>query len=107
MIFQTLTVRLMSSPVDEELQSLAEVGVRLALDDFGTGFSNLSYLKRFPIGTLKIDASFVRDLSSKVGDLEQNDEGLTQNRYMQIEGMTEMASSAIEAQPMQITPKAA
>jgi transposase-like protein len=39
--------------------------------------------------------------------LEQNDEWLTQNRYMQIEGMTEMASSAIEAQPLQITPKAA
>ena len=39
--------------------------------------------------------------------LEQNDDWLTQNRYMQIEGMTEMASSAIDAQPLQITPKAA
>jgi diguanylate cyclase (GGDEF)-like protein/PAS domain S-box-containing protein len=54
--------------VGEALQALEQVGVRLALDDFGTGFSNLSYLKRFPIGALKIDASFVRDLSTKVGD---------------------------------------
>ena len=39
--------------------------------------------------------------------LEQNDEWQTQNRYMQIEGMTEMANPVIEAQPLQITPKAA
>lgn len=54
--------------IDEQLKSLADVGVRLALDDFGTGFSNMSYLKRFPIRTLKIDASFVRDLSTKADD---------------------------------------
>ncbi len=53
---------------EEALRSLEQLGVRLALDDFGTGFSNLSYLKRFPISTLKIDASFAKDLSTKVGD---------------------------------------
>jgi diguanylate cyclase (GGDEF)-like protein/PAS domain S-box-containing protein len=44
------------------LQSLSTMGVRIAVDDFGTGYSNLSYLKRFPINTLKLDRSFIHDL---------------------------------------------
>jgi len=50
------------------LQQLKEMGVHLALDDFCTGFSSLSYLKRYPIDTLKIDQSFVRDLTTNTDD---------------------------------------
>ncbi|TVX94366.1 EAL domain-containing protein [Paenibacillus agilis] len=50
------------------LQELKELGVRISMDDFGTGYSSLNYLKMFPIGKLKIDQSFIRDLTNSESD---------------------------------------
>ncbi len=62
---------LMSDPEESVgiLEQLSKMGVLVSVDDFGTGYSSMSYLRRFPIDKLKIDRSFINELSTRPDDL--------------------------------------
>ncbi|MDX1812459.1 MAG: EAL domain-containing protein [Gammaproteobacteria bacterium] len=78
----------------EVLSSIRELGVKISLDDFGTGYSSLSYLKKFPIDILKIDRSFVMDLSHNRDSsvIVESIIGLAKNMSLQVtaEGIEEL-----------------
>jgi len=66
-----ITESMLVQDVEKTLSTFSALkarGVRIAVDDFGTGYSSLSYLKRFPLNRLKIDQSFVRDLTTNRDD---------------------------------------
>ena len=63
-----ITESMVMDKVDEAIatmHSLRDLGVQLAIDDFGTGYSSMAYLRNFPVNTLKIDQTFVKDLVAK------------------------------------------
>ena len=66
-----ITENVLMQDAERALSALSNVdrkAIRIAIDDFGTGYSSLSHLKRFPIDTLKIDRSFMRDLTTDPQD---------------------------------------
>ncbi len=68
--FEITESQMMSDPDKsiEKLNRLHELGIEIAIDDFGTGYSSLAYLKRLPVDKLKIDKSFIDDLSEREED---------------------------------------
>jgi|GEM_PF-1148608 len=68
---------------------LKDTGVALSIDDFGTGFSNLSYLKRFPVDRLKIDLSFVREITTDAGSLAISEAIITMSHSLNLQVVAE------------------
>lgn len=87
-----VTESMVMSSVDDAivtLGQLTDLGVRLSMDDFGKGYSNLYYLKHFPMDTLKIDRSFVRDVATQRDDASIVDTIINMSRSLGLKVIAE------------------
>jgi len=75
--------------VDEALTSLNNMGISITMDDFGTGYSSLSYLRRYPFNILKIDRSFINDLTVNSTDRELINATIVMAHALKIEVVAE------------------
>jgi diguanylate cyclase (GGDEF)-like protein len=82
----------------EKLEKIRHAGIRISIDDFGTGYSSMSYLKRYPIDTLKIDRSFISDLPQDIDDAAITDAIIAMGSRL---GMDLIAEGVETAEQMQ------
>jgi len=75
--------------VVRKMSQLTQRGVRFSIDDFGTGYSSLAYLKRLPISELKIDKSFVQDVTTNPQDAALVDTILAVARQLHLQVVAE------------------
>lgn len=78
------------------LQKIKDIGIHLAIDDFGTGYSSFSYLKNFPIDTIKIDKSFIRDIESNTTNSAIVEAIINLGRKLQIKVIAEGVENTSE-----------
>ncbi|OIK11875.1 GGDEF domain-containing protein [Bacillus sp. MUM 116] len=78
-----------STELVQSLQSLQDMGISISIDDFGTGYSSLSYLKNLPINTLKIDKSFIQNISENLANTEIPEAIINMARGLQLDVIAE------------------
>lgn len=71
------------------LSALKQMGVTISLDDFGTGYSSLAYLKRFPLDTIKVDRSFVQDITADSDDASITRAVITMAHHLKLKVVAE------------------
>jgi diguanylate cyclase (GGDEF)-like protein/PAS domain S-box-containing protein len=91
-----------AEPAIATLHGIREMGMSLALDDFGTGFSSLSYLKRLPIETLKIDQSFIAGLPADGNDRAIVQAVLAMGRSLEMRVLAEGVESAAQVSALRM-----
>ncbi|MFY0665697.1 MAG: EAL domain-containing protein [Natronospirillum sp.] len=87
-ITESMLIEQMKETV-ERMQQLRDYGVFFSIDDFGTGYSSLAYLKRLPIDVIKIDQSFIRDITDDVNDAAIVETILAIARHMKLHTVAE------------------
>jgi diguanylate cyclase (GGDEF)-like protein/PAS domain S-box-containing protein len=100
-ITETIIMKNMNQTI-KMLKSLQYLGVSISLDDFGTGYSSLTYLKQFPVNTLKIDRSFVKDILEESNDKAIVNSIIAIAQHMDIHIITEGIEQPEQANYMRV-----
>jgi len=99
-----ITESILMSDIDlavSSLRELSELGITLAVDDFGTGYSSLSYLKQFSLNVLKIDRSFVRDVTEDADDAAIVDAIIAMSKRLQLDVVAEGVETSAQLRFLQ------